>query len=373
MQQYLTGDPTHQQTSVLAQRDLLPNVKQSPDSNNTLAIALLEQSRPSVENARTNALLRVMKIVKIQSDSQQVIGSLKAKLLQVSERYDQAYQRFEKIIAAAGKEAQDQQDYTDMVVGIAIGVAVGLCAEVLAGWAVAEAVGEVAAVGLKKWGKAAGKEAMGEGAETIVGQLAKPKLDVPGKDLQPDGLKPEVLNMEIWRSLTQLHEAASRGGKFILDQTILSGAAEYAIGEIKSQRGGGADMTVDDDVDIVLSVLRAEEASKNLDQALDTLNHSVATLESGVSKLIDYGIDQMEKDIWILWMSNRKENSNILDIDAIEDHLTALGIVDFGWYTTDAEENEAIENAKERSAEVRNRRYAAMRAGSANPDLRYRP
>jgi len=47
-------------------------------------------------------------------------------------------------------------------------------------------------------------------------------------------------------------------------------------------------------------------------------------------------------------MSSLSLNSNILDLDAIEDHIGPKGlkIVDFGRYTSDADENEAIENAR---------------------------
>jgi hypothetical protein len=77
----------------------------------------------------------------------------------------------------------------------------------------------------------------------------------------------------------------------------------------------------------------------------------------------------MERDIWILWMGSLKRDSNILDIDAIEDYLgpDGLKLVDFGIYTSDDDENEAIDNARSQSKGIEERRNAAMAAGSASP------
>lgn len=332
-------------------------------------LLLLEKNRPSVESARANALVRQGKITKLQLDGSRAIGSLKGQLLKVSERYDQAYKRFATVVGAARKEASDQQDVVDLVVGIAIGVAVGLCFEAVGVAAIVERLGGGAATALGKWAIKAGGEGVGEGVEAVTGKATSGMTDVAGKDLQPDGLKPEVLNMEIWKSLSKLHESMAKIGSGSLAQALLMGAAEYAIGEIKAQRGGGADMTPDEDVDLVLAVVNADKGSKELDNALDQASEKMAALEGSVANMPDYDVTQMEKDIWILWMSSLEKDSNIIDIDAIEDHLALLGIVDFGWYTSDDEENEATEKAKQQAAEVRKRRNQSVSAGTAGPAL----
>ncbi|MCC5659038.1 DUF4157 domain-containing protein [Nostoc sp. XA010] len=315
-------------------------------------LLLLEKNRPSVESARVNALVRLGKITKLQSDGNRAIGSLKGQLLKVSERYDQAYKRFATVIAAAQQEARDQQEWVDLVVGIAIGVAVGLCFEAVGAAALVETLSGGAATGLGKWAIKASGEAVGEGGEAVAGKKTEGLTEVAGKNLQPDGLKPEVLKMEIWKSLSKLYESVAKIGSDSWDQALLMGSAEYAIGEIKAQRGGGADMTPDEDVDLVLAVLSADKGCKGLDNALDQASEKMAALEGSIANMPNYDVTQMEKDIWILWMSRLEKDSNIIDIDAIEDHLASLGIVDFGWYTTDAEENEAIEKAKQQAAEV---------------------
>ncbi len=332
-------------------------------------LLLLEKNRPSVEAARVNALVRLGKITKLQSDGIRAIGSLKGQLLKVSERYDQAYKQFATVIAAARKEARDEQEYVDIVVGIAIGVGVGLCFEAVGAAALVEGLSGGAATALGKWAIKASGEAVGEGGEAYAGKKTEGWTEVAGKDLQPDGLKPEVLKMEIWKSLSKLYESVAKIGVGSLDQALLMGSADYAIGEIKAQRGGGADMIPDEDVDLVLAVLNADKGSKGLDNALDQTIEKMAALEGSIANMPDYYVTQMEKDIWILWMSKLEKDCNIIDIHAIEDHLASLGLVNFGWYTTDAEENEAIEKAKQQATEVRNRRNQSVSAGGFVPNL----
>jgi hypothetical protein len=330
-----------------------------------VGVALLEMNRPGVETARANALVRIGKITLLQQEGSSAIGSMKMRLMQLSERYNQAYKQYAAVIAAAKQEARDQQETLDLVVGIAIGVLVGLAFEVAAVYLTAEAAGQVVVSGLKKWGKKAATEAVGEGVEAG-GAAAGEKTgltEIAGKDLQPEGLKPEVLQMEIWRALSRLYAATLNLRKGILDQALLMGSAEYAIGEIKAQPDGNPDMSVDEDVELVLAVIRADQGLKTLDAALDTASEKIAALKSGIAGMPDYSVEQMEKDIWILWMSTLKKDSNILDIDAIEDHLTALGLVDFGRYTSDEDENEAIEMAKRKAEEVRESRSRAFGGG----------
>jgi hypothetical protein len=364
-----------QRQAVVEQEMVSHSMIQRDESNkgnkgDSIAISLLEKNRPGVETARANALVRVGKIAKLQSDGSRVIGSLKTRLMQVAERYDQAYQKYAEVIAAAKQEARDQQDMMDLVVGIAIGVTVGLALEAAGAAALFEA-GGVAAKALGKWGAKAAGEATGEGVEALGGKGGKATgiTEVAGKDLQPDGLKPEVLRMQIWKALTKLHESLSKAAQGSLDQTLLMGTAEYAIGEIKSQKGGGADMTAEEDVELVLAVISADKGSQGLDKALDQASQKFAALKSGVTAMPSYDVKQMEKDIWILWMSSLSKDSNILDIDAIEDYLgpKGLGLVDFGIYTSDSDENEAIEKAKKQATEVRNRRLTAVNARGAGP------
>jgi hypothetical protein len=317
------------------------------------------------------------KLTKVEGDARDTTGAVKGRLIQVSERYDQAYQRYAKVIAAAKQEARDEQAVTDIVVGIAIGIAVGLLFEAfLAGAAVGAAAKGISAA-LKSAAKKAPAVtiAVSEGVEAAAGKAADASgaKTVEGTDLEPGGLKPEILKMEIWKGLTKLHESAPQIGGASLSTGLLMANAEYAIGEIKAHSSGGkaADQSADEDAQLVLDILSAGTSLSDLDKKIDAFSEKLAAVKAAAQGNVDYSVDQMEKDIWLLWMASLPKDSNILDIDAIENHIgpDGLGLVDFGWYTSDDDEDEAIAAAEAKAAEIRQRRNEAVNVGGAGPDL----
>jgi len=337
----------------------------------SVAVGLLEANRDNLETVRAEGLVRMGKLSLLERDTNDAIGAVKGQLLAVSKTYDAAYKRYADVIAKAKQEAQSQQEWTDIFVGIAIGVLVGVCIEGVAAAVAVDAVATVAAKGLKALAKTAAKEAGGEVVEAGGGVLAKVSgaFEVAGKDLEPGGLKPEILKMTIWKELTKLHEQAPRIGGQALNQALLMSNAEYAIGEIKAHVSGGkgADLSEDDAVKLAVDVLAGGKSAKDVDKAIDTAREKFAAMKKQGGVESTYTADQMEKDIWVLWMASLKKDSNILDIDAIEKHLAALGLVDFGSYTSDDDENEAIDAARGKASAIRKRRDAAMSGGGTAP------
>ena len=182
-------------------------------------------------------------------------------------------------------------------------------------------------------------------------------------------MRPEILKMGIWKSLTQLHQAAPKVGGAALEMGMLMSNAEYAIGEIKAHSGGGkGDMSESDAIDLVETVIKSGDAANGIDTALDAAEQKIDALRKAASSAVTYKAPQMERDIWVLWMGSLEEDSNILDIDAIEDHLGPKGLklVDFGAYTFDSDENEAIKKARGQKKDIEERRKAGMAAGGAD-------
>lgn len=345
----------------------------------SVGVELMEANRDKLETVRAQALVRMGRLTKLESSSREAIGSVKTKLLDTSNEYDKAYESYARVIRAAKQEAENQQFWTDIAVGIAIGVLVGVTIEAVPVLLAVEAAAAAAGTGLKAAGKAAAKaapkEAAGEGAEALLGQAAKAVgIAVSGTDLEPGGMRPEILKMGIWKSLTQLHEAAPKIGGSSLSQGLLMANAEYAIGEIKAHASGGsaADMSEQDAIQLVLDVLKYGDASKDVDTKLGAAEEKVAALKQAAATKSNYGAKEMEHDIWVLWIGSLKEDCNILDIDAIEDYIgpKGLGLVEFGgdWtYTSDAEENAAIRKARGQRGTIEERRNAAMGAGKTDP------
>lgn len=353
-------------------------------------VALMVANRGALEDARAAALLRMARLSRLESQARDAAADVRDRLVDVSGRYDEAYGRYARVIGAAGKEATNQQEWTDIFVGIAIGVLVGLAFEGIATVAAVDAAAAAMAKGAKAYGRALAQEATapvgtqlakklpgeavkgvkGETAEAVVGKgvEATGAFEVAGKDLKPDGLRPEILQMRIWQALTQLHTKIPLIGPMATSQGLLMANSEYAIGEIKAHASGGsgADMSEADAIDMVLAVLSSAKGGAELDKAITKAESTMTALSAAARTKSTYTVDQMERDIWVLWMSRLKKGSNILDLDAIEDHLgpDGLGLVDFGWYTSDDDENEAIETAKGRARDVRARLDSAMTVGS---------
>ena len=341
--------------------------REGEDKNDSVALALLEANRPSMETARADALVRLGKMSLLEAEGNSAVNMMKDKLLLMSGRYDEAYNRYASVIAKAKAEARNQQENIDIALGIIIGVVVALTFEAVAAVAVVGAVGGVVVKALGKFGANVAKEAAGEGVEAAGGKGAKATgaFEVAGTELEPGGLKPEILKMEIWKSLLNLHQGLGKVRAGSLEQSLLMSSSEYAIGEIKSQRGGGADMTVEEDIELVRAINSANSGSKEIDTNLEKASEKLAALKAGIAAMPDQSVTEMEKSIWIEWMSSLSKGSNILDLDEIEDYIgpKGLGLVDFGFYTSDEDEDEAIENARRKVGEIKAAREKALSPG----------
>lgn len=340
----------------------------------TVGAGLMEANRPALEDIRAEALVRMGRLAALEGEGREAVSAVKSRLVDVSTDYDKAYGRYADVIKKARLEARNQQEWTDIAVGIAIGVTVGLCIEGLAVALAVDAAATVAAKGLKAVGKAAAKELGGESAEAGAGILAKATgaFEIAGKDLEPGGLSPAVLKTNVWKSVAELHGAVPRVGFASLQQGLLMSNAEYAIGEIKAHGAGGstADMSEADASQLVLSVLAAGKAAKEVDKKIDEAKQKFAAIKKAAGEKRSYGDKEMERDIWILWMGSLSKDSNILDLDEIEDYIgpKGLGLVDFGIYTFDEDENEAIAKAKSQADAIKAKQISAMGvAGAAAP------
>ncbi len=276
------------------------------------------------------------------------VGDLtRDKLSALSANYKQGFDTFRGVLNAAEKEAQNQQDWTNIVVGVACGVAAGL----LAAWVLPSSAAAAFTLTLEEaaiaGASSAGQGVIGTGASAL---LTKP-LDVAGKKLDSSGVDPSVMEIAVWKKAADIYRAG-------LEYHELSGALHTAALNLSDFNGDlrvyntGADSPLTDEV-IAEKVAalgakdkelakQSEEVTKKLSD-LDAIKAAVSAIDPSKHAPLS-----MEKKIWVLWMSSLSLNSNILDLDAIEDHIGPKGlkIVDFGRYTSDADENEAIENAR---------------------------
>ena len=207
-----------------------------------------------------------------------VLTSLKSRLDGVSTVYGNAYERYAAVIQAGKAAAKSEEEWLDIGVGILLAVAVGTG---VGAAGIALEVGEGLAV-------EAGKEAI----TATVTELGKHEvkehtglLEVVGTNLEPGGLKPAVMKLKLWEQLVDLHGKVLKTIKVASLQSLIASGAEYAIGEIKAQVGGGAGA----DLDVatlhgLIGTLAADDAaSAKVDASLGT---AIAALQISSNSLV---------------------------------------------------------------------------------------
>jgi hypothetical protein len=258
------------------------------------------------------------------------------------------------VLNSAQQEAQNQQQWTDIVVGVLCGTAAGLAAafilpSTLAGWF---------SLTLAEAGTAAASSA-GQGVLSgAIALLASRATSVEGKAISSEGLEPQFRELAMWRAVANIYRSGLEIGPVSRATHALSVNLSDFLAEVRVFDAGGESKLTE--AKINQSIAAMQQADGQQTGAQDEFTRKLAdlkALKTAVAAINPQAKSQqqMERDIWILWMSTLQHNSNILDLDAIEDHIgpKGLGIVDFGIYTSDADENEAIETARGNAAQLR--------------------
>jgi Domain of unknown function (DUF4157) len=286
------------------------------------------------------------------------VDMLKASLVAESDTYKQAYDVYSGVIRQAAADARDEKEWIDIFVGIGIGTGVGL----LSGAIIPEGL----ALG---WSILA--EAAGEGVEAVAAKAvdATGVFDVAGTDLQPGGLDPNVLATDIWHRLADLYRGVLGVQQHTQFLPLILGNVEYALGQFRLlEAGAPADMDRAALVDMAVALNRAGAHLRALRPELQQRLGAMARLEAQAAATKRRTPREVEQDIWLMWMETVPDGqSDILDRNAIEDHLAAIGVlgpgsvlgVDFGWWTSKDDELEALAAARPKAAAIRER-YRAL-------------
>lgn len=321
--------------------------------------------RDILEGIRARALVRMGKLSALEMESADAIDAVKDRLMRFSDRYEMAYERYAKVMEQGKQAAEREEQLIGVAIGIGVGLAIALAPEVVAALAAEEtAAAGTAAAGAEAltWAKAGTELGKEVAKETIAKGAEKGFVHVDGTDLAPGGISPEVVKTTAWKSLTSLHEARPRIGAQSTNQALIMAGAEYLIGEFKGGGDNRSDMGFGDQFQMGVSLKNADAASSALDAQVDILRGKVAALKAAATGPMSYSVDQMEKDIFLLWMATLPKGSSILDIDAIEDYIGPKGLklIDFGLWTTHSDQDNAIDMAIAKKDEILAR--AAMAA-----------
>ncbi|HEY9078097.1 MAG TPA: hypothetical protein VIO61_16295 [Anaerolineaceae bacterium] len=285
---------------------------------------------------------------------------LSTKLQLFSLNYQQAYNNYSRVIGAGRAEAQNQTLWRGIFLGIATGVLAGVAAAYIAPSTAAAWFTLTAADALT----AAGSSCLQAIASGAIAYALSDAMTARGSDLQPGGLSPDVLRTNIWQHMAQMYRGAFQMTGVMSNFHRYSIIHERLIAEMRVHIAGGTSAYSGEDVvraantmfGRVNGFIQVVDGLINKSAALRQFSTSVSTFNPNQKT-----VDQIEKDIWIMWMGTLSDDdSDILDLDAIEDHLHRIGVlgrnsmlgVDFGRYTSKDDELAALRAARRHSGDI---------------------
>jgi len=318
-----------------------------------------------VQDSKVNFERRFENLAQYATLGLRVGDRTREKLLAMSETYRRGYDRYAGVIRAGRLEARNQERWIGICVGVGASVLAGMGAAFIlpstaAGWFALTAAEAGTALA-----SAAGQAALSAAATDIITR----SMSVAGSNLEPGGLDPNVQELAIWRNVANLYRRAAGNTDTLRSLHRLSMVSEQTLGEIRVHVAGGTTTMPEEQLlDNVERLVRADQAMNREDADLDQKLTNLRRLEEQITALDPgaYSESQMEKDIWILWMAELSDPS-VLDLDEIEDHLHAIGVlgagsilgVDFGVWTSDEDEIEARNAARSEAAAIRRRMRTA--------------
>jgi hypothetical protein len=294
---------------------------------------------------RANADRRFQLATDYSKGTMEVGDGVKSKLTILSNTYSTAYDTFRGVLNKAEQEAQNQQTWTDVIVGVAAGAVAGLLAAFVlpstaAGW-FSLTVAEAGTAALSSAGQGVISGGISVGLSKLTG--------VEGKSISSEGLQPAFLELAMWKKVAEIYRTGLEVTPMVQTLHQVSGALGDRIADLRVYQTGAASTLTPAKITTMMQALTAPDAQ--LQAMQDQLTDNIVKL--GEIKQASNGIDtgrsaeSMEREIWQMWMSTLPQNSNILDIDAIENHIGPKGlkIVDFGFWTSIADQNDAIDKA----------------------------
>lgn len=288
---------------------------------------------------------------------------ISTKLQIFSINYDIAYSNYSTVITQARAEAQNQTLWRGILLGIGTGVLAGIAAAYIApstaaGWF---------ALTLADVGTAAGSSCLQAIASSAIALAVSDAMTVRGSNLQPGGLSPDLLDSHIWKHVALMYRGTSELNSVLDNFHRNSILFEHLIAEMRVAIAGGDSPYSAEDILASVPILCGQMA--NMTTVTTALIQKATELISFTNSIISYdpnqpNITQMERDIWIMWMGTlSNDDSDILDLDNVEDHLLSIGIlgsggllgVDFGSYTSEDDELAALAAARPQATTIQGR------------------
>ncbi len=288
---------------------------------------------------------------------------ISTKLRIFSLNYDMAYSNYSRVIGQGRAEAQNQTLWRGIFLGIGTGVLAGLAAAYIAPSTAAGWCALTLADGLT----AAGSSFLQGAASSAIALAVSDAITTRGSDLQPAGLSPDMLRSNIWQHVASMYRGALQTNRLLANFHRNTVILERLIAEMRVQIAGGTSEYSTADILTATNTMIAQV--NRMTSVFSELRQQATAMSAFGNSISAYdptqpGVAQIEKDIWIMWMGTlSNDDSDILDLDSIEDHLNSIGIlgrsgllgVDFGSYTSEEDELAALAAARLQAATIQGR------------------
>jgi hypothetical protein len=301
-------------------------VQREPDTGNPAVKAAARALEARCDKVTGQAETRHSAVMDFVKDGLADVDAARGELDGMMQLYDTAFERMSATLQEAGEALQLQDDAIDAVLGVAIGVAMGLgVGEIIV---VAEGASLAARAGVEAVGE------MGEwwaaqhvGDASKAGRAATPSATTPGK-----GLRPEVQRLEIYQRLTDLYRGLAKvslEARPFAGLLAASGRGKADCRELATSGQEKGKLTLAQVGKQVGALEQMSNAQKQVETTLSEAKAPIARLQEDVRLAVDAKTaSDLEHDMWIHWMGSlsREQAERVLDADAVEERLEALGL-----------------------------------------------
>jgi hypothetical protein len=331
-------------------------LQRQPEGGDTAVHPLAATAQNNAHLIRNRANMRLGSLGNFNSTVDRAFNVWQPKRDRLVENYRIAFHDHERVLAAGRAAAESQNFYTGILIGAAASVVIA------AGVAIAlPAVAAAPAFSGVWWASTAGQAVASSAGGSAAGTAVN--TDTSGYQAQGSAQDEEISAL---REINTLERRARRMGQLGVNFGIFASNAEYAVAQIDAlQRHGEADMNMDETLTLISELMNQEHDVAEADRVLANEQAGFERLQAAAQTWQVPPTSRVEQDIWILWIS-RVTDGDILDRDAIEDHLHSIGVlgensrlgVDFGYWTSGDDEQEAIAAARTGRQELENQRAA---------------
>lgn len=272
--------------------------------------------------------------------------------LQSSNReYSAAWDRFTGKIREADEAFETEQMIKDLVQGIVIAAALAVIGPELlvvrGGQALCEAGAEATFRTLARAGAAGG---LGEVVESGVGA----GVDSSGEPVRPTS----TMSQGNASAGDRYEEAFAKLGEMIQAMPKLGRAATAATNTVslagtvqtEAVRLGGGGTGQWTAAQVTERAGYASTANTENERAIPGARRAAASVRTMKDRITAEPIktsEEVERLLWTNWMATLSGDQNeVLDNDTIQDYLTSMGLISPGSYMSDADQGEAVHNAR---------------------------